>query len=112
MPVQNVTSLLLMRIFERIKCLHQVIRGALLRNVVPHHSYLRHRHYVVSPLLGGGEAGRPHVQGHGLLSVDQKVLLGSDGNRMGRVPVMFAYFDQTAGQNDLEIVVVNSSDHI
>ena len=102
MPVQNVASLLLMGIFERIKGLHRVIRDALLRYVAADHSDLRHGHHVVSPLLGGGEAGRPDVQRHHLLSVDQEVLPDSQRDGMGRVPVLFAYFDLTAGQTDLE----------
>ena len=102
MPVQNVTSLLLMGIFERIKGLHQVIRDALLRYVAAHHSDLRHGHHVVSPLPGAGEAGRPDVQGHHLLSVDQEVLPDSQWDRMAGVPVLFAYFDLTAGQTDLK----------
>ena len=112
-PIQNIGSLLLMGIFDVVECFHQVVWDALVAgDVAGEEPDLRHGEDVASPVAGRGEVWAPHVQRHQLLSVDQKVLLGSDGNRMGRVPVMFAYFDQTAGQNDLEIVVVNSSDHI
>ena len=102
MSVQNVTSLLLMGISERIKGLQRVVRDALLRYVAAHHSDLRHGHHVVPPLLGAGEAGRPDVERHHLLAVDQEVLPDGERDRLGRVPVLFAYFDLTAGQTDLK----------
>ena len=51
----------------------------------------------------GVGAGGANVQGKPLGSVLEKVFLGSDGDEMSCVPVIFANLQLTVGQSNLQI---------